>query len=332
MAGESVTKSRKGFIGGSDISSVVDLNPFKTKLQLYLEKRGLTEPEDESDAMRLGKKLEHIVKEEYILKSGNLVGSGKIMIDENFSFMAGHSDGYVVNGEGKPVKGVEFKTTSEFAFSGKWGEEYTDEIPMNYYLQVQWYMMLDGMPSYDVAVLVGGRKLKIYHVERNVETILKLRNEARAFWNGNVLAKEPPPAEAGDGPALATLYPEEKIHDCTAESDTIKLLRKLETFRNIRKSAEANEETIKNQIKSHMKDAGLMLGETGDRFYTVTWRKTQDGAPKPDWKAIAVKLLEQIVKPEEFDKAMNKLIGNHQTAGRKGVRRFTFNAKKKLGK
>ena len=56
--------NRIGFIGSSDISVILGLNPFKTMLQLWAEKTGVVKPKDLSDneAVEWGTRLERVVK------------------------------------------------------------------------------------------------------------------------------------------------------------------------------------------------------------------------------------------------------------------------------
>lgn len=38
--------ARKNYIGGSDASAVLGMNPYKTNLELWKEKTGIVQPED----------------------------------------------------------------------------------------------------------------------------------------------------------------------------------------------------------------------------------------------------------------------------------------------
>src|SRR6185369_4652312 len=52
-------------IGGSDVSCILGLNPWKTPLELYAEKRGEIEPEDlsENEAVEAGNIMEDAIAE-----------------------------------------------------------------------------------------------------------------------------------------------------------------------------------------------------------------------------------------------------------------------------
>ena len=45
-------EARSNYIGGSDASAVIGLNPYKTNLELWQEKNGLVQPEDISGKLK----------------------------------------------------------------------------------------------------------------------------------------------------------------------------------------------------------------------------------------------------------------------------------------
>ena len=72
---------RKGGIGSSDAAAAVGLNPYKSQLELWMEKTdrdgGLpkTNPNDETSPMYWGTLLESIVAAHYTKRTGNTVRS-----------------------------------------------------------------------------------------------------------------------------------------------------------------------------------------------------------------------------------------------------------------
>ena len=70
---------RKGGIGSSDAAAAVGLNPYKSQLELWMEKTGQDEqlpkvdPQDESSPLYWGTLLEPIVAAHYTRRTGNKV-------------------------------------------------------------------------------------------------------------------------------------------------------------------------------------------------------------------------------------------------------------------
>ena len=58
-------KARQKGIGGSDAASVLGISPWKTNVQLWEEKTGITEPEDISgkEVVRFGKESEAAIRQ-----------------------------------------------------------------------------------------------------------------------------------------------------------------------------------------------------------------------------------------------------------------------------
>src|SRR5437868_10477255 len=70
---------RRGGIGSSDAAAAVGLNPYKSQLELWMEKTGRdadlpkTDPNDEASPMYWGTLLEPIVAAHYTKRTGNKV-------------------------------------------------------------------------------------------------------------------------------------------------------------------------------------------------------------------------------------------------------------------
>ena len=65
--------SRSKGIGGTDIGCIVGVNPWKSIMDLYLEKVGITEPQEMNEAMELGLEMEPILRKRYEKKTGHEV-------------------------------------------------------------------------------------------------------------------------------------------------------------------------------------------------------------------------------------------------------------------
>jgi putative phage-type endonuclease len=61
MSREDWLKHRNKGIGGSDVSAICGLNPWRSPLSVYLEKTGQIEAAEENEAMRWGTLLEPVV-------------------------------------------------------------------------------------------------------------------------------------------------------------------------------------------------------------------------------------------------------------------------------
>lgn len=139
---EAWLKNRTRGLGGSDISSVVGLNPYKSNVDLWLEKTGQTTPEDISEKpyVKYGTQAEQHLRELFKLDFPEY----QVEYIENNSFTntkypwaVASLDGWLTDQDGR--RGVwECKTTNILQSMQK--EKWNHKIPMNYYCQCLFYM------------------------------------------------------------------------------------------------------------------------------------------------------------------------------------------------
>lgn len=169
-------------IGGSDAGTIAGLNPYKTKYELYLEKRGDIQPDDLSDNQRVhfGNVLEDIVAQEYSRRTGKRVRrNNRTLRHKELPFMLANLDREVV-GESRLL---ECKTADKWAAqSDAWGPSGSDLVPESYLLQTQHYLAVTGRQVADLAVLIGGNEFRVYTIGRDESLILDLIELEREFW------------------------------------------------------------------------------------------------------------------------------------------------------
>lgn len=183
---------RRTGIGGSDVAAVFGKSPWKNPIDLYLEKINTETPiaDEENEYIFWGNVMEPIIAKIYAKrKMVKLLKGNKLFRHPEYKFLIGNIDYYyyLPNGDKKIV---EIKTSSEFK-NKEWGEEDTDELPEYYLLQVHAYLLIMDVKECDVAVLIGGNKLKIYTVKRDYELDQAIIQKCKEFWEC-VLNKKPP--------------------------------------------------------------------------------------------------------------------------------------------
>ena len=167
---------RNESIGASECGAILGLNPWKTPVDVWLEKTAdkPTSLEDNLN-MRLGRDLEPVIQKLFEEETGFKVRrDNKIRIDDEYDFITTNLDGMVI-GEKVPV---EYKTMS------KWD----GEIPDYYFAQIQHQMMVTNSSHCYFAVLVLGfnKQFIVEKYNRDDSFIYKMRRELVHFWNENV--------------------------------------------------------------------------------------------------------------------------------------------------
>lgn len=312
---EWLAERRKG-VGGSDAAAILGISPFRTAVDVWLDKTGRKPPTEETEAMRIGTELEDFVARRYVEKSGHAVQRFNRMLKRGV--LLGNLDRLVIPdgekvashmGEVRTDTLLECKTASR-----DWG----DGVPLYYQTQVQHYMGLDERLEHaDVAVLFLVRKrFETYRVERDDDAIRLMSERLTAWWNKYVLGDEmPPPANEEDCKALWSHSNPGKSVEATDEvGDAVSRYRELtETA----EAAEAEMKTLRDEICAAMGDAEVLTSPL-DGKPIVTWRSAKDRA-KTDWEAVAKELG---ATPEQID-AHTTLVA--------GARRFMLKTEAKKG-
>ena len=197
---------RKGGIGSSDAAAAVGLNPYKSQLELWMEKTGRAGANEENPGMQdprfWGTLLEPYVAVAYMQKTDRKVRKiNAVLQHPTFNFMLANIDREVV---GCPdVQILECKTAGEFG-SRLWREG----VPEYIQLQVQHQLAVTGKAAADVAVLLCGQELEIHRIPRDDEVIARLIVLETRFWE-YVETDTPPPADGSESAAraLRQFYP-----------------------------------------------------------------------------------------------------------------------------
>lgn len=239
---------RKG-IGGSDAAAVAGLSPWKSPVEVWLEKTGQVEPEEPGEAAYWGTVLEDVVAQEFSKRTGFKVRRrNAILKHPQYEWMIANVDRMLVGSS----EGLECKTTS--AFQAKEWEG--DEIPAQYIVQVQHYMAVTGAKAWWLAVLIGGQKFIHKRIERDDELIQQLIEIERDFWENHVVPGIPPEL---DGSSASTelvkrMYPRATLSKIDLPSKAKELIEELEALEEELKPLEERKDEIKNKLKQ-------MLGE-----------------------------------------------------------------------
>lgn len=200
---------RSRFLGSSDMAALMGVSPWSTPLDVYMQKTSAERAEVSADKEKLfkrGKRLEPVVVEMLEDERGlDIVARNKRYTDPEHAFLSCEVDAETeIDGE---RVNIECKTAHHFT-AWKYGEEDTDEIPVEYAAQAMFSLMVTGRRRCIFGVLFGMDNLVTYQIERDEETIAAMRATAVSFWNDNVLARVPPPPKNFDDCTL--LFPRER--------------------------------------------------------------------------------------------------------------------------
>lgn len=261
-------ENRNGYIGGSDIGTIMGVNQWKSPYTLWAEKTGLIEPEDisEKDAVWFGVKDESTVAELFTIRSGFKVRKSNFAYGcKEYPYLRGHVDRIAAKGKW----GLEIKTTSS------WNKTKYDEgeIPESHYWQCMFYMFLTGWDTWYLATRRDNR-FYMTKIARDDEAIERMLDACEDFWN-HVQSGEPVEIDGSDSTqeTLEKMYPEEhqgETVNLESQEDTLIALLELSTQE---KNLKELKTKYQNEIKAVLGEAEK--GETGQ--FTVSWKANAKG-------------------------------------------------------
>jgi putative phage-type endonuclease len=256
---------RKGGIGASDISALLGMSNFASPMSVYLDKLGLSGPDDDNEYMEFGRRAEPMLVGYFEDRHPGLFVidcQARVESEANPVHRCTLDGRVVEHPDGEPIGVAEWKTG---------GFDVWETIPDAYACQVQWQMHVDQRDHAWFGVL-HGRKFRTYEVERDQRAIDFLVEAADEFWTNHVLAEKPPPADGhrATTEALGLAFPD------PVEGEAVDL-DEVQWALNLREEAKATMANAKveiarseNAIKAAIGDAeiGHIKGEP-----IITWKK-----------------------------------------------------------
>ncbi|MEQ9277962.1 MAG: YqaJ viral recombinase family protein [Balneola sp.] len=247
--------NRKDYIGGSDVSSILQENPYSTPLQVWMRKKGLLAPIDSSPIMDFGHYFEPILAARFEEVTGLKTRQvNKTYEDSKHSFLRANIDRMVLASGAEPTAVLELKTTTSHRIKALGGE-----YPKEYILQVQHYL---GITGYSHAYLqCYERDTCKFHdpvlIERDDDLIIENMSKLIKWWNVHMIGgKRPEPINGED---CLILYPDSS--DGTNKEATpgdYALYNELLQIRERKEDVENMEEYLKTKLKERIGESEML--------------------------------------------------------------------------
>lgn len=284
---------RRKFIGGSDAAAILGISPWRTPLDIFLDKSQPRIEEVSPERQRVftrGHRMEPYVVDLLAEETGLvIVGRNNRYIDKEFDFLACEIDAEAATGEN-----IEIKTVSPFK-AKEWGEEQTDAIPVHYTAQAMHGLMITGKLVCVFGVLIGGDDFRVYRVERDEEIITAMRAREVEFWRNHIEAGLPPePTTASD---VIGMFSKDSGLSVEATHEIVDALNQLRDAKAVIKEHEPIVEELEARLKLFMRDAAV-LTVAGNPM--ATWKsQTSSRFDQSAFKVAHPDLFEQFKKTGE---------------------------------
>jgi predicted phage-related endonuclease len=161
-----------------------------------------------------------------------------------------------------PRRGYEGKTA--FHSTG-WGEEGTDQVPIDALMQTHHYMIVTDLPVFDVCVLIN-RKFGFYEVPAPDAEMREMMIEGERDFMRRVREGDPPPLDYAHKTALDVIkkvYPGTNGERLIADVNAIAARKCLEECAEAEKLAKKQKEAFKAQLLDVMGEAALLAFPDG---------------------------------------------------------------------
>lgn len=259
---------RRTLVTASEVAMILGAHPTKGPLEVYAQKRGLIEFEDNA-LTRRGRRFQRPIAEEYAEETGRNViewpqhevtihpdipwlGATRDFIG-NVSVAAPAPKGVVIDVPSRVSLPVEIKNQHVF-MAGRWSEE----APVEYQIQLQIQIFVDPQPMGTLAALIGGLNLvwADYAFERDF-IVAALPNLER-FWWCVQRGQEPtvsPEWMARSLDTIKALHPKDDGATIELPADTLTLVEQWEAAKDKRDEFGDAAKALEAEIRLRIGDA-----------------------------------------------------------------------------
>jgi predicted phage-related endonuclease len=261
---------RSRFLGGSDAAAVMGLSPWTTPLELWMLKTG-RKAREVPDAQRQriydrGHRLEPFIRDMVIDKlrerglEVELLEINARYVDPEHPFLSCEIDFELRLSGALEIGGVEWvfqgehincdaKSVTGFARK-KWGEEDSEDVPIEYAVQFMHGLMITGRRFCLVAALRSFDDVDIFWTVRDEETITGMRPKLVSFWLDHVRADVSPDTMTFSD--IKALFPLDNGLDVEATQEVADKVAQLRTIKAQLKEWESAEEALTFEIADYI--------------------------------------------------------------------------------
>lgn len=299
---------REGMVGGSDASTLLGLNQYKSEINMFYQATGLVEtPNKMNGAMLHGKQLEDYVAKCWQYWDGteegwvaNTLADRKIkryrkvkniLVNTKHPYLFANVDGKIIE---HPDKGKEPGILEIKTISGYSADMWEGGIPPSYYVQLQHYLLVTGYTWGEIMYLKDGRELGCITFEEDKEFQERIATRA-ASYNARVLQAmselgrypdmtqdekmqlvtqyEPDADQTKAFDAFISEKHKKRQEDVSvfATDDVYEYVKSYVSLQDEIKKIEADKQLEQNRIKQYMEQNGATIMVMPDNG-KVTWR------------------------------------------------------------
>ena len=250
-------------VTSTEVSCLFDKNPFKTKLDLYYEKKDKLIQNIDSPRMAWGRRLENSIARGFAEEQGVEVKPYDVYLSDKSRRM-GSSFDYKILGEQEAL--LEIKNVDRYVFHDKWDEDSEGvNAPSYIEMQLQYQLHLANIDLGYIVALVGGNEMKILKRKRFPEIGKEFETRVKEFWE---LVKSGTPPEINyerdSNYLIKNLYNQAEAGlSLAADEDMDQLVDDYNSINREYVSLGKQKESIKAQILEKSQGASKIISKYG---------------------------------------------------------------------
>lgn len=244
-------------LGASEAAAACGLSRWSTPFEVYCRKKGLLTEREDNDAMRLGRRLEPIIIAEFVDRTGLEIAQAPcpMMRHPEHSFILATPDAVLTTDSPLEAKSTTWRIAKDL------GEQGSDELPAEWVMQTQQQILVMDVELAHVAVLIDGRTLKTFEVERNDRLIARMIEVEAELWD-RIQRDDPPPPDfthRSTPDLIKHLYGLTSGKTIVLPADVAELCVADDAAALAEKEAKATRDTLRAKILHAMGDAEIGL-------------------------------------------------------------------------
>lgn len=190
--------ARRGGIGGSDASTVVGVNRYSSRYELWLDKTGRLRDIEVTPRMEAGVRMETVMRQWFMDRTGIQIRRQGLVRSKARPWQMVSLDGLTADG------GIFESKCTNWRLADEWeGDQVADHAEV----QAQHGLAVTGRSHAWVVALIDGWDFQIRRVDRDEDLIASITEMEERFWFDHVIADVEPAIEAAALDTLKNQYP-----------------------------------------------------------------------------------------------------------------------------
>lgn len=267
--------ARRQGVTASEIAAILGLSPWDSAFAIYHRKQGTLDDQPDSDVLSLGRHLEPWIAERWADRHPELhIDVAGLYASDLRPWQLATPDRLIYDGcncgSVEPVDPDSLLEIKHSASYDGWGDEGSDEIPVEYRAQVLWQMDVLGIDTAYVACLfLSSRIIREYvlTMDEAARADLAVMVAAAEAFRTRLDAQVPPPVDGSEATtaALQELYPDVADIDAVLHDD---IAIEYRAAKDAATAAKARADEAANAVRLALGDAKRAIDSQGAKVAT----------------------------------------------------------------